>query len=461
MKNFFFLIILPALTKLTIACATQSSTPDNNIQTEEIFVEEEITGTEEDETTQEFDESEEVSIMEPELEIDIPPDPVLDEIENEETVTCTPIEVLRSTGDGPVSLNICPALVTYVSYLGYFIQSDPEGPAIMVFEGTSWTPDVEVGDEITMRVTSLTTFEGTKEINGHGTVNVLSSGNDVDSLIQDLSSGIEPSENLESEIVRIEGAIVNRIDGREVTVSYGSASNVLMIPDDSGILCEGGSFDIVAVVIENSTYGRHILKSYSNDDFKFIYATPCLHGGREPNSGDIIINEFMFDPPDGNQGDANCDGRRDPNEDEFIEIVNISQDTISLGGVQILDSVAVRHTFSPGTTIEPGKAIVVFGGGHPSCTLWPSDILVLKSSRGGLFLDLGGDSITVRFLSSAISSTSYSSSAPFDQSLTLSPDLDDKDPDPVVVGGFVEHWVADTIDHSLFSPGTKIDGSPF
>ena len=37
-----------------------------------------------------------------------------------------------------------------------------------------------------------------------------------------------------------------------------------------------------------------------------------------------------YDPPSGLPGDANNDGVRDPNEDEFVEFVNISDSCIDL-----------------------------------------------------------------------------------------------------------------------------------
>jgi hypothetical protein len=461
MKKIWTITTLPAAAVLFGACAGTNTTPDFNTDVD-AQAESEDVPVAEDGPAGDPD-----LPGEPDADLPIEPD-VHEDLDAAEDVleddgpTCATIGKLRSTGDGPADMEICPAVVTYVSYLGYFIQAEMEGPAIMVYEGTTWIPYVTVGDEVAMRVTSLTTFYGTKEINGHGPVTVLTRGNDVNALVQDLSSGTTPGEDLESEIVRVTNARVTEIDGRNVTASYGTASGVLVLPEDSGLLCLGGTFNLQAVVIEQSDLSVHLIRSYDGGDFNSINFSSCLHGGREPAAGELLINEYLFDPADDITGDANCDGIRDANDDEFIEIVNISSDLLSLSGVTVSDALAVRHTFWPGTTLAAGKVIVVFGGGDPSCTDWTSDVQAVKSSRGALYLNNDGDSITIALPSSAvISTTSYPLEAPFDQSETLSPDLDDEDLSPTRVGGFVGHWAADSVGHSLFSPGTHIDGSPF
>ena len=48
----------------------------------------------------------------------------------------------------------------------------------------------------------------------------------------------------------------------------------------------------------------------------------------------LILNEVLYDPPSGNAGDANGDGIRDANNDEFIEIVNVSNQSIDISGYE-------------------------------------------------------------------------------------------------------------------------------
>jgi hypothetical protein len=396
---------------------------------------------------------------------DVEPDPdLVDTAEDpaEELPDCSTIEALRTRSDGVVDVNLCPAIVTYVYFGGYFIQAGASGPAIQVFEGDTWTPDVEVGDEIEMHVTSLTTFFGTREIDGHGPVAVLSTGNDAEALAQDLSAGTLPSEDLESELVRVTLATVTLIDGRVVTASYGTAAGVRVLPMDSGLLCLGSTFSVLAVVTEDSGASVHQIRSFSGADFYAVSAASCGGTGRAPAAGELLINEFLADPADGLAGDANCDGVRDPYDDEFIELVNVSSATLLLAGVTVADTSYVRHTFAPGTDLAPGKAIVVFGGGTPGCTAWPSDVQVVEASTGVTGLDNDGETLTLTGATGTLLLTvTYGAEASWNESMTLSPDLDDEDAAPTTVAGYERHGTADTADGSPHSPGTRIDGSPF
>ena len=125
----------------------------------------------------------------------------------------------------------------------------------------------------------------------------------------------------------------------------------------------------------------------------------------------------------------------------------------------------MRHAFSTATSLDPGGAIVVFGGGTPSCTTWTTGVQVVTASDGALGLNNTGDTLTVALGSGPTAATlqrmTFGSEGGRDTSLTLSPDLNDTDADPALVGGFVAHTAADTADASAFSPGTRIDGAPF
>jgi len=421
--------------------------PEMDVSLEQDLIEEDLT--------------EEVQQTELETIEDINETQELEEVEEDTLGECDTIAIVRETPDGSVDLTLCHVFVTYIGHNGYFLQVDTSGPAIQVYEGNTWTPDVSVGDEITMHITSLTTFHGNKEINAHDPVIIHSSGNDVSTLIQDLSSGILPSEDLEAELIRVTGAEVTSISGPDLLISYGIATDVNMRVADSGIFCIGATFSVVAVVTEWSDSGIWRIQSFGNTDFYDLDTSACGGGGRAPQPGELLINEFMASVPLGINGDANCDGTRTANQEEFIEIVNISSDTLDLSGVSISDNTRPRHTFSPGTTLAPMKAIVVFGGGTPSCTSWGTETQVVTASDGTLSLDDTGDTITITDSSGTILLQVSYPATTNRQSYTLNPDLNDTDPSLTQVGGYVDHSVADTIDHSLFSPGTHIDGTLF
>lgn len=65
---------------------------------------------------------------------------------------------------------------------------------------------------------------------------------------------------------------------------------------------------------------------------------------------DVIINEVLANEPG-----SNTTG-------EAVEIVTIGGTAISIADWTVRDGTALRHAFAAGTTLQPGKAITVFGG---------------------------------------------------------------------------------------------------
>lgn len=174
-----------------------------------------------------------------------------------------------------------------------------------------------------------------------------------------------------------------------------------------------------------------------------------------PLESQIILNEILYDPSNsGLDGDANGDGSYAQNEDEFLEFVNLSSQPADLSGYQIFDtenlsSGTPNHTFPPNTIVPSGGAIVVFGGGNPSGNFGGS--IVQTSSSGDLNLNNAGDIMTLMdtdgnvVLSFDIEPLSNNPN----ESFTRNPDL---------TGEFEQHGSNFQV---LFSPGTRVDGSPF
>ena len=63
------------------------------------------------------------------------------------------------------------------------------------------------------------------------------------------------------------------------------------------------------------------------------------------------------------RGDANGDGTREAQEDEFIEFVNLGG-SLDLSGYSVHDNAQERHVFPQGTIIPSGGILVLFGGGN-------------------------------------------------------------------------------------------------
>ena len=230
-----------------------------------------------------------------------------------------------------------------------------------------------------------------------------------------------------------------------------------------------------------SSYGADPLDPDTDDD-SYRDGIECRFGSdpasasslpaiRTPmGDADIVVNEYLADvPQDLEAGDVNGDGTRGTSQDEFIELVNISNAYLDISGYRLHDAgnTTVRFTFpsSPFRTIvPPGDAVVVFGGGDVSefggtfgnCRR--NGLLFASTASGGLSLNDTGDTIQFKTPDGvdAITDTVYGSGkpapAPADQSATRSPDS---------TGGFIAHAHAAGAEGALFSPGTMLDGGPF
>lgn len=170
--------------------------------------------------------------------------------------------------------------------------------------------------------------------------------------------------------------------------------------------------------------------------------------------GAVGINEFLSDPPDGPEGDANGDGARNSSQDEFVEVINRSTAPLDVGGFTVSDAEGVRFAFPPQTLLPAGEAAVIFGGGSPRGEFGNAAVngLVFTAS---LSLNNGGDSITLKSASGAIleSITFGAAEGSADQSLNRNPDS--------VGSRFIPHSVMDGSGGRLFSPGTRASGSEF
>jgi hypothetical protein len=180
-----------------------------------------------------------------------------------------------------------------------------------------------------------------------------------------------------------------------------------------------------------------------------------------PAAGSIVINELLIDGAV--SGDPNGDSDpSDPMGDEFVEIVNAGSEEIALDGFTLEETTFVglpRHTFAPGTTIGPGNAIVIFGGGSSPDDIPGTHFAVANAAdvgiSFGLSLDDDGDTLTLLDASGDLVAVfAWGPAAPLaalsDQSYTRSPD---------VTGEFTPH--DDAQPNVFFSPGTKVDGSSF
>ncbi len=174
----------------------------------------------------------------------------------------------------------------------------------------------------------------------------------------------------------------------------------------------------------------------------------------------LVLNEVL---PDAAAADANCDGVIDGEDDEFVEIVNAGSVDVDLSGGTLNDLTGVRHTFPAGSRIEPGGAVVVFGGGTPTfdgtnpaatCGTLGAEILLQTSSTGATGLNNGGDTLTLLGPSGTLLGTVvWGSEGDVGVSLVRQPELDP-----------ASRWVLHTTMPQPiggWSPGRRASGAGF
>ncbi len=278
------------------------------------------------------------------------------------------------------------------------------------------------------------------------------------------------------QFVSASGGIEEQAGTFVVELSIERASETEATMAEVVVLTEGYEMDFAltqsdVIFPAGSSENQFIEISVINDeelegDELFVLQLQNISGGTRATSGvpatfsfiildddvPLIFNEIHADPAFGLEGDANNDGIRDPEGDEFIEVVNRSQSVIDISGYQFFDAASLRHVFEDGTFLEPGRAMLVFGGGIPVGQFGNSKVQ-LASEGGGLSLTNTGDELKIFDADGNIQAgMTYNDLANDDQSIVRSPDI---------IGGFVLHSTVDGADGRLYSPGTKSNGDLF
>jgi hypothetical protein len=169
-----------------------------------------------------------------------------------------------------------------------------------------------------------------------------------------------------------------------------------------------------------------------------------------PQSTWIRINEIHADPhPE--LGDATGDGFVHSDDDEFIELVNAGSEDVDLSGWSIKDEVRTRFVFPENITLKAGCGLVIFGGEidlaeiQGSRVFWANS-LGLNNTGDTLFLLDNNNDIYLSLI--------YGPEGGQDQSLVRFPDL--LGDVPLILHGEIPEG-----DGSLFSAGTRVDGTSF
>ncbi len=152
----------------------------------------------------------------------------------------------------------------------------------------------------------------------------------------------------------------------------------------------------------------------------------------------VIINEIRANEPGSNTAG------------EFVELVNIGGTAVNIGGWTISDGASLRHTFAAGTTLNPGKAIVVFGGASAIPTGLSN---AAPASSGGLSLNNDSDTVTVRDGGGVVkNSFTYTAALAGTDGVSMN-----RNPDGTA-GSFALHT---SISSAQSSPGVRASGAPW
>ena len=183
----------------------------------------------------------------------------------------------------------------------------------------------------------------------------------------------------------------------------------------------------------------------------FVDGAATLEVEDDGDFSPVVINEILADVPPGEDGDANADGETNSGDDEFVELVNKSGADLDMSGWELRDSTEMRHIFPAGTVVPVDCAIVVFGGGSVAGLGGAAIYQVVNTQRLGL--NNGGDAVSLYDnLGELVASVTYGAEGDNAQSLTRDED---------VSGSFAGHGESTGAEGSLFSPGTRVDGSEF
>jgi hypothetical protein len=239
--------------------------------------------------------------------------------------------------------------------------------------------------------------------------------------------------------ITITGLQDEAVEGEEtILITLGNVSNVIIL--------ENTELTILVQDDDADTDGDGVLDADDN--------CPTVAGDITNNGCPFLgflINEALYDPASGDAGDANGDGTRDPNEDEFIEFFN-SGPALDLSGYTVSDAASVRHTFPNGTIVPVNGVLVLFGGGTPTGSF--GGAIVQTASEGQINMTNSGDLVTLADPSgnTVLTFDINPLSGNPDEAYTRNPDL---------TGDFVQHSTVAEANGALQTPGLKLDGTLF
>ena len=293
------------------------------------------------------------------------------------------------------------------------------------------TISASLNSEVSQEIILPISFSGTATLNEDYVSSeaslIISSGNSLGSI------SISPMQD--NDIEEIETIIIS-VESQNNVIIISSSITISLLDDDSDSDGDG--------------------INDSDDDCPNEAGLPEYNGCSQPL---LIINEVLYDPSNqGLDGDANGDGTYVHDDDEFIEFVNLGG-TLDISGYSVHDNAQERHVFPEGTVISSGGVLVLFGGGDPTGAF--GNAIIQTATSGKLNMNNAGDFVTLYNTNGEVVLT-------FDiEPLSDNPNESytrylDLNTEPDADGNlFYQHASLTESSGSLFSPGTKIDGTNF
>jgi endonuclease/exonuclease/phosphatase family metal-dependent hydrolase len=227
--------------------------------------------------------------------------------------------------------------------------------------------------------------------------------------------------------------------GLSSTVSYSDVIDHHLATNDLSGTYIAGSAEIYRVDQFISGYGTNTSDHYP------VLTRYDLSGTLPPppppssSPDQVFINEILANEPG-----SSTSG-------EFIELVNAADTGADLSGCTLSDGTSVRHTFPPGTTLDAGKAIVIFAAANAI----PGGLAnAVAASTGTLSLNNSSETVSLKSSSGVvIDSFSYGSSLASTDGVSMN-----RNPDGSPGATFVLHTA---LSSAASSPGKRSSGSPF
>ena len=169
----------------------------------------------------------------------------------------------------------------------------------------------------------------------------------------------------------------------------------------------------------------------------------------KPVAGDLLINELLADPTG---LDANKDNLPGTGDDEFIELVNVSANTVSLDGLIYRDAGTKVFNFPAGLCLAPDQSLLFFGKYEGTGDFGGAIVL----SGNNISLNNDADTVTILDANATVmAQVNYASNiANDDQSIVRVTDLG-------ADTTFVKHTAAPNANGARMSPGFCQNGNAF